>query len=328
MPITITATESGKQIISGIPYKITLATNIPATIFYTLNGSTPTTSSLVYVEPIALPTNNAGVTFSYFATNGSESTAVVSKRYAPLQAPNRVQRAQVANAGHSHGTLGLAPFASETGTVLAVYGAPGGITVDSPNVASTLDGYDGTGTGTKVRPHDLPLEEYNIVHSESDRQNKRGRGIGTLPATAKIEIPIPEAPSTSSSTSEYFFNPRAMVIYQDSRDADLENPVSKLNRPFFSMVNPSHTDRGSIVAKTETASNVTGTFLRSHYNPRDNTITYYYRDRETNQWIISKEPWHPKNENIGALHKMVFSSREPGAAFVYRWYLWLDRKII
>ena len=50
--ITITINESSDQILAGIPKYITLTTNIPATIFYTLDGTTPTTLSDMAVGQI------------------------------------------------------------------------------------------------------------------------------------------------------------------------------------------------------------------------------------------------------------------------------------
>jgi hypothetical protein len=47
--ITITITESSVQLVSGIPKSVTITTNFPSTIFYTLDGSTPSVNSLIYV---------------------------------------------------------------------------------------------------------------------------------------------------------------------------------------------------------------------------------------------------------------------------------------
>ena len=63
MPISITILESELQVISGIPDWINIVTNVPVNIFYTLDGTDPTTGSKLFVAPIKLPTNIGNVEF-------------------------------------------------------------------------------------------------------------------------------------------------------------------------------------------------------------------------------------------------------------------------
>jgi hypothetical protein len=54
---------------------------------------------------------------------------------------------------------------------------------------------------------------------------------------------------------------------------------------------------------------VNGSFVRSGYNPRDNTMTYYYYDSWCNRWLISKQPYIPNGTYDGNLSGvMAFSS--------------------
>lgn len=325
--ISVTITESAIQVLSGIPQTISLATNVPASIFYTLDGSDPTVSSLIYISPITLPTNFPSVSFKVFATDGSIVSAITSKVYSPNQAGTRKPHDTVIGLPFSGvNTPQDFPYSDEGPILPEPYGRSGGITVDDPSLPSIPDGYDGAGGiagGT-----DLPWNQYTRIFSETNSLGETGPGIGTLPARVTIKVPVPTSPSTSSDMSSKFFNPKAMVMYQDSRNPPYDN-VPQLNRASFSLSNPETEKNGSILMNTAfDSSSVSGSFLRSHYNPRDNTITYYYRDADTNQWIISTEVYSPRDPNLGALYQVVFSSRQNGIGLVYKWLPFASRKLI
>lgn len=55
--ISISLTESQDQVLVDIPRSVTLEANIPSTIFYTLDGTTPTITSSIYIDELFLPTN-------------------------------------------------------------------------------------------------------------------------------------------------------------------------------------------------------------------------------------------------------------------------------
>lgn len=69
--ITITATELGSQLITGIPMLLSLETNVPSTIFYTFDGSEPTVFSAVYLEALLMPTIST-VRVRAMAVSGSD----------------------------------------------------------------------------------------------------------------------------------------------------------------------------------------------------------------------------------------------------------------
>src|SRR5690606_9985489 len=79
--ITLTITESPIQIVSGIPQMISMSANIPSTIFYTLDGTEPTTSSDVYISSIKLPVEQHTIVLKAFATDGTDTSLVVSRTY-------------------------------------------------------------------------------------------------------------------------------------------------------------------------------------------------------------------------------------------------------
>lgn len=326
--ISISITESAQQIISGIPQSVSLSTNIPATIFYTLDGTVPTTSSSVYVSAIILPTNNPGVVLSLFATNGTDTSAVTTKTYGPLMSAARQPHDTVIGLSAQKISYSKFPFGDNAPITPVRYGKSGGITVDAPDVPNIPDGYDGTATHTFINGTDQPLTGYEFVYSTTNSKGETGNGIGTLPGKTTIRVPTPTSPSSSSKASDKFFNPKAMVIYQDSREPPFDD-VSQLNRGYFSLANLERSRNGSLLMNTAfESSSVTGSFLRSHYNPKDNTITYYYRDSDTGRWIISVEPWLPKSSNIGALNQIILSSKTSGIGFVFKWIPFMSRKLI
>ncbi len=53
--ISIIIEESEAEVVSGIPKTVSITTNVPATIFYTLDGSDPNLFSTIYMSPIFLP---------------------------------------------------------------------------------------------------------------------------------------------------------------------------------------------------------------------------------------------------------------------------------
>lgn len=324
--ITLTISESEQQIVSGIPKTIYIEANIPSTIFYTLDGTEPTTSSAIYVGPITLPTNDSGVTFKVFATNGTDESVIVTELYAPDISTMRRPRA---------GVTGLSPMGQQPqnrfpygGNAPAAnvqYNTSGGITVDAPDTANVADGYDGDGGLTGGS--DLARSEYNYIYSDRNRLGEYGDGIGTLPAEVTIRVPEPENVSSSSNSYDKYFNPRAMVIYQDSSIAPYDPNMSQLNREFFSLANAETSREGAQYRNSSLqGNNVTGSFIRSQFNASDNTMTYYYRDNETGRWIISKEKFQPNNPNIGQLSKIVLSRNE-GAGMVFKWVPFMSRHL-
>ncbi|HVI40803.1 MAG TPA: chitobiase/beta-hexosaminidase C-terminal domain-containing protein [Anaerovoracaceae bacterium] len=328
--ISITITESSIQVLAGIPKNVTVETNTPASIFYTLDGTVPTTDSAIYTGPIALPTSGSIATLNVFATDGVDSSPVVTKIYTSNIVGIRNTHDSVTNVNEiAENRLNLFPFGDAFPEQTPEYGAMAGITVDSPGIPNIPDGYDGTATGTSPGGTDLPLSSYQFIYSESDSEGNRGHGIGTLPANVTIRIPEPINPSESSNINSKFFNPKALVIYQDNRETPFDPNMSQINRQFFAMENPEKVRTGALLFNTALDGlQPTGSLVRSQFNPKDQTITYYYFDSSVLRWIISTEPFQPKNPNAGILYNIVFSSRDQGAGLVFRWLPFVGRRLI
>ena len=163
--ISVTITQSGEEILSGIPRLITIDTNLPATIFYTLDGKDPTMYSLIYTSPILMPTNLNPLTLKVLATNGVDSSPIIEEVYSS----DMLNNTRIPHAATTASSNGIMPNKYPYGTPpiqpVGEYLNPGdaGQTVDDPSLPQIPNGYDGFGNldGYTNEPYDL--ENYAII---------------------------------------------------------------------------------------------------------------------------------------------------------------------
>ncbi|MDD5099176.1 MAG: chitobiase/beta-hexosaminidase C-terminal domain-containing protein [Candidatus Colwellbacteria bacterium] len=315
--ILLSLTASERQLVSGIPQYVSIVANIPSVIFYTLDGTEPTIESLVYADSIEMPRDKSIVTLKAFATNGVDSSAILSITYKTVISGARTSHASVTFLEQSQtytqligGTLSAvkAKF-SNTSPLLGV---------DLAGVSDVwVDGYNWQGEFGVRKADKVPVFDDTRM-SDTDWQGNRGRGIGTLPQNDLIYLP-PDPEETYLNSKK--FNPRAMVLFADSRE---ETDVPMIFRPSYWDVDA---EKNRTVAFYESFASdgsrlITGSFIRQHYNQRDNTMTYYYRDSLTNRWIISVEAMpRPATDHQNDYLMRVYTPAERGSGFVYRWML-------
>lgn len=318
--ISVTITESVEQIVAGIPKTVSIATNVPAMIFYTLDGSIPTLFSTVYTGPIFLPVSPLSITLSVLASNGSDSSPIVTETYITNMLDNtRLPHSTTDAPPNDASQVDLYPFGTEPNQPVGTYLSPGvaGVTIDDTAKPSTPTGFDGALNPTGFTNQPYTVENYQIIYSTTNAEGETGNGVGNLPASAKIkpEDPVPE-------TSQQFtnmFDPRAFVVFQDF-DAENPNDPPQINRQFFTLEDPTRARDGNYYFNSGLdAPPVSGSFVRSHYNPRDNTMNYYYLDTWTNKWIISKQQFKPNGDYDGNLSAVPIGSRAPGSKYVFEW---------
>jgi hypothetical protein len=314
--ISITVLESSEQVAAGIPCSVTISTNISATVFYTLDGTDPTLLSEMYISPIVLPTDLLKIELRILATNGILFSPIITEVYqtdilVDIRLPHSATDAQAEN-----NIPGLYPFGTNPIQPNAQFLSPAeaSITVDNPAKTQIPSGYDGSGNEVGFTNEPYNLENYSIVYATRNSQGQPS--VGNLPANVKIEIPA--APPEETQQFSNLFDPRALVIFQDFSKEDPNDPP-QINREFFSLEdNEKVRDGNNYYNSGLDAPPVMGSFLRSHYNPRDNTITYYYLDTHTNKWIISKTPYKPTGTFTGNLSGMALSKNK-GAGVVFEW---------
>jgi hypothetical protein len=318
--LSVVITESAEQVVSDIPRFVTISTNIPVTIFYTLDGSTPTLFSQIYTAPIEMPTSLLQVILSVFASNGIINSDIVVNKY---QTVITGENARVPHSATDQPVGGLQdpyPFGSTPITPGTMYlgAAEAGLTVDNPLLPEYPSGFDGSGNPTGFTNEPLigiPTKTQPILLSETNAQGETGPGIGTLPrSTIQSTPPPPE----QQNFNDKLFDPRALVIFQDFTQPQDPNSPVYVNRMMGSLEDASTSRDGNQYYNTALENaGPTMTFLRQHYNPTDQTLTYYYRDFTNNRWIISKTPYTPAPD-AGRYYNMVFS-KAPGAGFVFAW---------
>lgn len=316
--ISISITESDEQTVSGIPKTISIDTNVPSTIFFTLNGTEPTVFSTIYIGPITLPINSLSVTLKALATDGTNYSVVVTETYTTNMLGNTRLPHSATDALPGESIPGLYPFGTNEPQPTTTYYSPGdaGVTVNNPDLPTNATGYDGDGYETGFTNQPYNIENYNIVYSTKNYLGETGPTVGNLPATAKItsEPSIPENTSQFTKT----FDPRAFVIFQDFEKENPDDPP-QINKQFFSLEDPNKArDGNNYFTSGLDAPPVNGSFLRAHYNPRDNTITHYYLDTWTNKWIISKSPYKPTGSFDGNMAGFALSKNK-GCGMIFEW---------
>lgn len=317
--ISILITESSEQIVSGIPRSVSISTNISSTIFYTLDGTDPTLFSSIYTSALMLPTDQLVLILKVFATNGSDTSPIISETY-ETNILNNARLPHSATDAAADSTLkDLYPFGTNPIQPQSSFLNPGeaGININDPDLPTISSGFDGAGNPTGKTNLPYSFDNYNIVYPRSNAQGETPIGVGNLPS--KITVNHISDPPEESKSYDKLFDPRALVIFQDASKEDPSLPPH-INRASFSLENSEKARTGNnfFTSGLDSQPN-TGTFLRSHYNPRDNTITYYYLDNISNKWIISKTPYQPKSPDAGNLYGMVLSKNK-GAGMVFGWY--------
>jgi len=319
MPIVITVVPSTTYLISGIPKSITITTNVPALIFYTLDGTVATTASQVYVGVITMPTWADSVSLNVLATNGTEQSTF-SQRYSPDNTHMRVPHAKAE-------ILNQIPTAcgSRGDNPVVLYSQPGDDPVNAYGVPiMDMDGYGASPSVYPVREYDAPIPTYEIKYSETDQFGNYGHGIGTVPAKATIIIP-PPAPEIGVMNNPTY-DPRSLVTIHDGTKGS-EDPND--NWIFHNFFEGEDIDRGfygadrSKLAFAEGDCAPNGSFLKYWFNPKDDTVTFYYRDNRQNRWIQSIEPVSlagPALQQSNPLQNYI--SPNCGTAHVYSWNLY------
>ncbi|KKL63172.1 hypothetical protein LCGC14_2177760 [marine sediment metagenome] len=289
MPIvTLTFTSSIEEIVSGVPRYMTIESNVPATIHFTVDGTTPTTDSPIYIETFEMSDGDNSVTLSAFGIDGEEiSGPILTQIFAPDTTRATVSR----NVGSE------------------------GFVINRPDVGpDTEDGFDAD--GAPARFVDVDLETLDIIRKE--------HGLAGIAEGTAIEVNFPDPQETASFVDDGFvpfstpevgelFNPEARMILIDNRK---DNDIRVTLRPYGSLHNIYREFGGKRIREpADDSAYVSGGFVRRFYDGRNNVMVSYYFDHNEGRYIknIQELP-----ENIQSTNNMGIQPNA-GRPLVFKW---------
>lgn len=253
--ILLTIQESEKQVVSGIPEKVSVISSVPATIFYTLDGSDPNEDSEIYVDSIYLTYNSTVVTLKLFAQGATEQSSVIEFKWS-VAIPDYDKVA----------------LTKKEGVNVRPVGKP---IVDS--LAVDLD-------GNLAKTTAIPFEDLDIKTSTSDRIGQEIPDNSTVPF---IKFPKFTRPGTTdvSNPEDINFDPTAKVIVINGYAGLDKQQIRIINRPNGTMGPTSK----YMDEKFQYNSMISGDFVRYMYNPVTKKLVFYYRESLDGRWIISSQ---------------------------------------
>ena len=299
MSVTLTFILAAVEEPFNIPQTVTIEPSSPATIYFTINGTTPTQSSSVYINPIALPVGPETVTLSAFGIDNTQVagpilTQVFVTPVQPAADQTRIDRARLVG---------------QEGFVLQRDGT-------NPEYVT---GYDANGNAATYMNFEPDLIYMDTIHSDRGGEGSEGGYDGVAEGT-KIYVGTPDAYEGTdfkvydawegpdhqihhevsyeeserynafvpfSTTEEAaFFDPQAAFILIDTRKSNELNPILR----GFMCLDNIYTEFGgkrlvSTASVADDASYVSGGFVMRHYNRSNNTMCSYYYDHNNCHWI-------------------------------------------
>lgn len=268
MVATLTFTASDEEIIDGIPKTLTISTNEPATIYYTLDGGTPSLLSTVYTEPLELATDENSVTVSAIAytVDGYQNlypSAILSNVYAPDGVA--IDRTRWID---FEGVL---------------YSYPGGL--DIPLY------YDEDGHASVTV--DFPLDQVEVFESKYDYL---GNPVDDPDAVELID-PDETATLTDNDIPAYWspngadtYYPNAKYIVIDHRDSADDPTIDLINGPFMTLRDRKKYWSGADYFRRGSENYISGKIAKLHYDRTKNLMVAYYFDSSECRWIKSIGP--------------------------------------
>ena len=284
MALILEIEESDNDLIFGIPQYLTVSTNKPSNIYYTLDGTPPSSSSLIAVSKIYLPTDINSFTFKCLAYDGQEYSSVFSKNYT-------VTSSSIKNTRRGN----------ESGIVVMSY--------DDTSADSFGFDYEG----------DVAQEMSKVRHSldfVTSVTNHQGEKVDTTKdfinfITSKVDTS--RDGSDSPNNDNVYFDPKSKVVVIDGTTQDKINDqsVRLINRPHgsFDYASKFYTENDSKYTNI-----ISGNLVNYVYNSQTGEVTFYYYESIENRWIISKQKVDPKSFNFSNM-----PSNSRGGRLVFQW---------
>ena len=278
--IVLTLEESSEEYISGFPKYLTFSVSKPATVYYTLDGTTPDEDSLIAVGNVYLPTSGSSISVKAVAISSDDASSVLETEY-----------------NTDSTSLDRPRHLGEEGIVVIPYGA---------DIVDSLS-FDSEGDDTQETA--VELSDLEIKASRTD---SGGVMLDPKKTSASFvnfaESPAQDAETIQSTPNDNVeFDPSAkFIIIDGSTDEAFENQVVKIvNRPYntFDPVSKFYNER---LGEKEPI--VTGNYVRSFYNPVNGLYISYYWENLESRWIKSVQKIDKETLSIGPtmVHPFVF----------------------
>jgi len=284
--ISLSIEKSIIELVSGIPEYILLITDVPSTVFYTLDGNIPDSSSLVADGRVYLPTNQGAVVLTAVAISDTDNSDVISANFTTVMNINKTQ-----NIGYE------------------------GIQILPPNSDALFNlGYGEDGSPQQQSA--IVLEELDIVASRTDytgmpilgeKEGKTSKDFVNLSRNKHV-YSYPE--KSSPNNNNVFFDPKAKYIEIDgTTSAAMEGQIVKIvNRPYG---NFDPVSKGYNEGKKQSENVITGNLVRSIYDPHTGLYVSFYYESKDSRWIVSKQKTEKK--------LLIINFNSEKNRFVFRW---------
>lgn len=286
--ITLTIEKSSIELVLGIPEYLAISTDVPSSVYYTLDGTVPDESSLLAGSKIYLPNNLKSFKISIKAISETSYSDVYTEEFS------------------------VSGFKNINGPYLV---GKEGIKILPPGSEQVFSlGYDEN--GDEVQGSAIVLEELDIMASE---QNYLGISTDSFAdgKTSKDFINFPLKGSNSSFLSSsspnnqnVFFDPKAKLIEIDGSTQEMfDNQIVKIiNRP-MNTFDPA--SRSYAEGRKSSEAVVTGNLVRAIYDPSTGYYISYYYESKDSRWIISKQKVDKK--------QLILNFNQDKNRFVFRW---------
>lgn len=268
MAILLTMQESSDEVLSGFPEYVEFSTSTPATVFYTLDGTTPDDDSDIAVGQVYLPTDGTILTLKAIAIAGAQESDVLEETWFTDSTDLGRTRMQ--------GKEGVAVLRA------------GDATVDSISVDQD---------GNPAQATAVELVELDFIASTTNRIGEKNSQELTSLDFVNFQLDKSVAQTTHvSSPDDINFDPNAQLIVIDgSTQENLDNQIVKIiNRPHGTM----DVTSPFLQRRPQELDLVSGNFVRTMTNPRTGKIVFYYRESRENRWIKSVQQTQPISQNL------------------------------
>ena len=280
--LSLTITASDREVISGIPEYIEFSTNVTSTVFYTLDGSTPTVDSEIAVGKVFMPLDGTRVVVKSFAVSMDATSSIISVEYYTVQ--NITKNRLIGNKGNP-------------------------VSLAGEEQVESL-GYDGSGNPERIITKDL--QDLDFIASTTNSIGEDISGDSTL-KYVNFSPRMKDVQTITSSANSAYFDPKASVIFING-ELTFENDLLRIyNRPHNTMepVGKFYTQNQSEMAQSGM---ITGNLSRYMYNPNTGKIVFYYYESRENRTIISQQTIEKRPQTV-----IQSNSKGMDGKFVFRW---------